>query len=144
MRLLEAGVWIKQWRMRSLLLFAAVGLLAACGDPDEATREALAAAGEEAEAAGRIECAVEGAASFDRVCLVERATGDEGSILTLRHPSGGFRRLLVTTDGRGVIAADGADEAEVTIIADNRIEVALAGDRYRLPATVKATPRQEP
>jgi hypothetical protein len=35
------------------------------------------------------------------------------------------------------VAADGADRAIVTIVADNQIEVALAGDRYRLPATVK-------
>jgi hypothetical protein len=70
---------------------------------------------------------------------VERVQGPEGTTLTIHHPDGGFRRLLVATDGRGVIAADGADQAVVSVVADNRIEVALAGDRYRLPATVKGT-----
>lgn len=58
-------------------------------------------------------------------------------MLTVRHPDGAFHRLLVTKDGRGVIAADGAETAVVTIIANGEIEVALGGDRYRLPATVK-------
>ena len=57
--------------------------------------------------------------------------------ITIRAPSGSFRRLLVTTDGRGVVAADGADPALVTPIAADRIQVAIAGDRYLLPATVK-------
>jgi hypothetical protein len=72
---------------------------------------------------------------------MERMSGPDGTILTMRHPSGGFRRLLVTRDGRGVVAADGADPAAVAVIADNRIEVTVAGDRYRLPATVKAGAR---
>ncbi|HEY0116883.1 MAG TPA: hypothetical protein VGB54_14305, partial [Allosphingosinicella sp.] len=41
-----------------------------------------------------------------------------------------------TRDGRGVVAADGAERAEVTIIADDMIEVAIAGDSFRLPARV--------
>ncbi len=112
-------------------------LLAGCGDPNEATREALAAAEEKAANDGLVECAPMGAERFERVCTVERVKGLEGTTLTIRHPDGGFRRLLVATDGRGVVAADGADEARVSVIADDRIEVELAGDRYRLPATVK-------
>jgi hypothetical protein len=114
-------------------------LLGACGDLGEATEQALAEAGKKAADDGRLECATEGAASFERVCTMERVSGPEGTTLTIRHPSGGFRRLLVTTDGRGVVAADGADPALVSIVADNQIEVAVAGDRYRLPATVKAS-----
>lgn len=115
--------------MRTLPL-AALLVLAACGDPDQ---EALAVTSDD----GRIECAVDGTQAFSRVCAVERTTGGEGVILTLRHPSGGFRRFLVTSDGRGVVAADGAMPAAVSVIAGDRIEVAVAGDRYRLPATVK-------
>lgn len=103
----------------------------------------LLAAGCEAEQpppepeSDRVECALAGAAQFERVCGLERLAGDEGLVLTLRAPNGGFRRLLVTRDGRGVVAADGAEPARVSVIGDNRIEVAIAEDRYRLPATIK-------
>ena len=119
------------------LVLAPLLLLAACSDPNEATNEALAASEEKAADDGRVLCAPEGAESFERVCALERVKGPEGTTLTIRHPSGGFRRLLVTTDGRGVVAADGADPAIVTIVEDDQIEVSIAGDRYRLPATVK-------
>lgn len=118
---------------RRLLIPLALALPAACGDPDAGRKEALAAAAEDSD---RIECATEGAAGFERVCTIERSEGPDGLILTLRSPSGGFRRLLVTKDGRGVVAADGADPALVSVISDDRIEVGIAGDRYRLPARV--------
>ena len=85
----------------------------------------------------RIACAVDGAAALEPACGIERSSGPEGTSLTVRHPSGAFRRLLITTDGRGVVAADGADPALVTLTSQNRIEVAVAGDRYLLPATIK-------
>ena len=125
--------------MRTPLAFAALLGLAACGDPGRATQEALDAS---AEADDRIPCAVEGENDFEDVCTVERAAGEGGLVLTLRHPSGGFRRLLVTEDGRGVVAADGADPAVVSVIDDDRIEVTIAGDQYRLPATIKGDARQ--
>lgn len=116
-------------------------LLAACSDPDQGTEEALAGGEKKAAEDGRIECAAEGAAAFQRICTMERIQGPDGASLIIRHPSGGFRRLLVTTDGRGVVAADGADQASVSIVSDGLIEVSLAGDRYRLPATVKGGSR---
>ena len=36
-----------------------------------------------------------------------------------------------------IVAADGAEKAVVTTINPREIEVSLAGNRYRLPATVK-------
>ena len=120
--------------MRVRPLLPLILLAAGCGDADEARRRALA---EAAEGAGKIECATGGAAAFAPVCTVERTSSAEGLILTIRSPSGSFRRLLVTNDGRGVVAADGADPANVSVSGDNRIEVAIADDRYRLPATVK-------
>ena len=81
-----------------------------------------------------IDCALAGAEAFERACIVER--GADGT-LTIRHPDGGFRRLTIADDGRGVIAADGAAEAEVEVIAGNRIEVTIGRDRYRLPATIR-------
>lgn len=124
--------------MKSSFSAAALLMLAACGDPGKATEDALAGSADEASQDERIECATDGATSLERVCRVERLTGPDGTTLIVRHPSGAFRQLLVATDGRGVIAADGADPAHVKIIAGDRIEVALAGDRYRLPATVKS------
>ena len=112
------------------LALAGFLLLAACGGAEESEGGAPAPATE------TIECAVAGAA-FEKACTVERVSGAEGLTLVVRSPSGSFRRLLVTTDGRGVVAADGAEAATVTPLSDSRIEVAIAGDRYRLPATVK-------
>lgn len=133
--------------MRTFSALLAASLLAACGTragDDDASAgggdpllEAEAAAQQQREANGQIACAVGGEADFDAVCTVEQFQGEEGLILTLRHPDGGFRRLLVTGDGRGVVAADGAEPAIVTPLAENRIEVSIADDRYRLPATVR-------
>ncbi|NNC72158.1 MAG: hypothetical protein HKN78_04695 [Sphingomonadaceae bacterium] len=99
--------------------------------------EAEAAARAELAESGLVNCAVGGESGFRPVCTIEQVQSDEGVILTLRHPDGGFRRLLVTNDGRGVIAADGAEPAEVTPMSGNQIEVVIADDRYRLPATVR-------
>jgi hypothetical protein len=110
--------------MRILLLAL---LAAACGaEPDRA-----------ASTNERVDCATAGAEAFERVCTVERTSGGEGLLLTIRAPAGGFRRLLVTRDGRGVVAADGAEPATVKVIAPDRIEVAIGRDRYRLPATIR-------
>lgn len=87
--------------------------------------------------ADRIACRTGGASDFADVCTIERTSDAAGQLLTIRHPDGGFRRLRVATDGRGVIAADGAEPAVVTVNGDAGIDVALGGDAYRLPATVK-------
>jgi len=119
-----------------LLLLA----LAACGERN-ADKDTLANVEAKQRAAadddGLIECAAKGTNAFTRSCTVDRTDSDQGLVLTLRHDDGAFHRLLVTKDGRGVIAADGAEKAVVTILGPGRIEVALSGDRYRLPATVK-------
>ena len=120
--------------MKRRILLALILLPVGCGDPDSARRQALA---EAAEQAGKVDCATGGTSVFAPVCTVERTSSAEGLVLTIRSPSGSFRRLLVTRDGRGVVAADGADPANVSLIDGGRIEVAIAGDRYRLPATVK-------
>jgi len=98
---------------------------------------ALAQASSDAEDDGRIVCAPAGNAAFSRQCTLDRAQTAEGLVLTVHKPDGGFRRLQVVKDGRGVIAADGAEPAKVTIVENNQIEVAIGGDRFRLPATIK-------
>lgn len=86
---------------------------------------------------GMVYCATAGETGFRPDCTLERTQSEEGQILTIRHPDGGFRRLLVTNDGRGVIAADGAEPAQISPLSQGEIEVAIADDRYRLPATVR-------
>lgn len=109
-------------------------MLSACGDRGTETGAA--------PAADTIMCAVSGATDFESVCQLEQSQTDAGLLLTVRHPGGGFRRLQVVQDGRGVIAADGADAATVTLNGINEIEVMVAGDTYRLPATAKTPPEK--
>jgi hypothetical protein len=122
----------------ALLLLATAG----CGRSADqlantaALDHAEAQAQAEAEDDGRVLCA-RGGAALEQTCTVEQTQGSDGLVLTLRHPDGGFRRLKVTRDGRGVVAADGADAARVAVIGPGVIEVTVGTDRYRLPATVK-------
>jgi hypothetical protein len=122
--------------MRQLGAFVGFLLLAACGGaPDNGDlAEAEARGSREAAANGRIECALEGAKLFDRTCTVEEMSGVDGTVLVVGRPNVGYRRLQITTDGRGVVSADGAEPAKVTIVGDGMIEVAIGNDRYRLPA----------
>ena len=126
-----------------LLAAGAVLLLAACGDRAPRTADTNVLAQVEAEQAraagddGSILCD-RGQGALARSCTVEQTQTDRGLILTVRHADGGFHRLLVTRDGRGVIAADGAEPARVTIPDATSIDVAIGGSRYRLPATIKS------
>ena len=117
-------------RSRYALLGCALFLASACGQTGSAGQAG-------AEPDNRIESRLAYSAPFDRVCTIEDGESDAGRTLVVRKPDGGFRRLLVARDGRGVVAADGAERAQVTIIADDRIEVAIGGDTFRLPATVR-------
>ena len=109
----------------------AVLLLAGCGSNPGSTGGATAAK----DTGERVACA-HGAVALTKDCVVERTTGERGLVLTLRHPDGAFRRLLVTKDGRGVVAADGSQPARVSVEGEG-IAVAIGGDHYLLPATVK-------
>ena len=119
---------------------SAMLLLTACGQQATDTKVLAKVEAEQSVAAaddGRIQCALDGAAAFARVCLLDRQDTVDGLVLIARHPDGGFHRLLVTKDGRGVVAADGAEPAQVTLIGRDEIEVAIGNDHYRLPATVR-------
>lgn len=122
--------------MRTLGGIAGLLLLAACGGaPDNGDlAEAEARGSRDAAEDGRIECALEGAKLFDRTCTVEEISGPDGTVLVVGRANVGYRRLQITTDGRGVVSADGAEPAKVTIVGDGVIEVAIDSDRYRLPA----------
>lgn len=129
----------KRSAMTRHLPLALLPLLAACNAPpseNAAFTRAIAEANAQAEDDGRILCAGSGS-DFARTCTVDRTQSKDGLILTVRRPDGGFHRLLAVKDGRGLVAADGAEAAKVTIVGDGQIEVAIGGDRFRLPATIK-------
>ena len=135
--------------MRTSSILALALILGACGEkssredapgaPPEvkSLAQAEAAAKQQRDDDGMVACAIAGATQFSRTCQIERNQEARGLVLTIRHPDGGFRRLLVTKDGRGVVAADGSEPAVVTPISPKEIEVVLAGNRYRLGATVR-------
>lgn len=81
--------------------------------------------------ADRIECAIGGAEGFTRDCSIER--GNDGATFTLHHGDGGFRRFSITADG-AIAAADGAESAMSSHLADGRVQLEIGGDRYRLSA----------
>ena len=110
-------------------IFSALALLmlASCGAAPVAENKV-----EQAKAEDRIECAIQGASDFTRDCAVERG---DGTMLTLRHSDGGFRRLTLEADGT-IDTADGADPVTVQTMTDGRSEITVGSDRYRLPATL--------
>jgi hypothetical protein len=79
----------------------------------------------------QIDCAIGGMPDFTKDCAIERS---DGTMLTLRHRDGGFRRLTLEPDGT-IDTADGADGITVQTLSDGRTEVTVGADRYRLPAS---------
>jgi hypothetical protein len=126
-------------RIFSLLLV----VLVVTGCNREADNQALAATEaqqvRDAATSGRIFCALGGASGFRLDCTMDRMTSTDGTVLVLGRDDAGFRRFRITNDGRGVVAADGAEQARVTVIDNGMIEVAVAQDRYRLPATIRTS-----
>ena len=121
-------------RIASALLPFVLVLSAAC---EKQPADPVIAA---ADHAAHVSCALANVNDFKPTCTIEKIVSSDGLALVMHHPDGGFRRLIVTTDGRGVIAADGAQDARVSIVDPATIEVAVDTDRYRLPATVKGQP----
>lgn len=118
------------------MALAAAVLLAACSGPDLGDTATPAPKPTAAAADDTIDCAVGGAADFQRNCKVDEAETDGTKILVVHHPDGGFRRFELLTDGHGVATADGAEEAQTSVV-NGQLEVAVGGDRYRFPATIR-------
>jgi hypothetical protein len=110
-----------------VIMISATGSLTAC------SRQADAG---DVTGAEPIPCRAFAAAAPSADCTVERMATPEGTALTVRNPDGSFRRLLMVGDGRGVIAADGAEPAVVRPGDAKSIDVAIGGMVYRLPARV--------
>lgn len=112
--------------------------LAACGgNSAEDLKNAEDDVDEAAALDGKIECALAGSQAFQRNCTTEQIASNDGKILVIRHPDGGFRRFNILTDGRGLAPADGFDETKISLLSDGIIEVSSGDDRYRLPAQIK-------
>lgn len=114
--------------MSRISAFLALSLAVAACSPGDAAGQAQADAG-----AQSIECAIGPGAQFGPGCLVERGEAEGATVLTVRHPDGGFRRFEQLADGRGLAAFDGADPVEQELTGE-LLEVRVAGDRYRFPA----------
>ena len=114
--------------MRIAAVLLSLGLVS-CGEGEES-------AAKEPPRGEAIECAIGGAEQFERTCRMEMREDESGLTLTIRNALGGFRRILLPRDNSGAVAADGAERTRVTILPDDRVEVAIGGDRYRLPATI--------
>lgn len=115
-------------------LLVATLALAGCSEAPSTPEESGALAGGDES---RLSCALGEEVEFTESCDVERVQNGDKRELVMRHPDGGFRRFEIVTDGRGLIAADGSEEAVVTPLSDGRIQLSVGNDRYRLPATVK-------
>ncbi|MBD3728564.1 MAG: hypothetical protein IE933_02545 [Sphingomonadales bacterium] len=84
-----------------------------------------------------IDCAIGPGGTFGPDCKVEQVQEGDAQLLVVRHPDGSFRRFVLLADGRGLAVADGADEAALDY-RNGMLEVTVAGDRYRFPATDKS------
>ena len=122
--------------MRSALF--TVLLLVACGSAEQpAVQSNGAAAPSLGQVDNRIDCRPAGQAAFTRTCTIETSDAPEGRILTVRKAEGGFRRLRIASDGTGIVAADGAEPAHVSLAPDQRLDVEIGGDHFLLPARIR-------
>lgn len=114
-------------------LLPAVVLVTACSAQPEDQTTNGAAAPAPGQPDRRIECRIDGAVEFQRICSQEWVTGPDGQILILRKPDGGFRRLRATNDIRYFVAADGAEQANAIALRHGVIQITIGGDQFRLP-----------
>lgn len=108
--------------VRAAFLFAALVALTACSRTDDAIR------------GDSIACGI-GGASFAQGCRLERIGVGKSALFVAHHPDGGFRRLLLSADGKGLAPADGADEAS-SVVHKDAIELRVGQDRYLIPLSL--------
>ena len=118
------------WFTVAALAIIGLGVLAACSSSQNAPPPA-------AEGGERIACALAGAQAFADDCAVDRMDAGGALSLVVRHPDGSFRRFAVVKDGRGLVVADGAEQAR-TSLQDDKLAVTVGQDRYLFPAKIKS------
>jgi hypothetical protein len=119
MRVERRAGWLPRASIATAIL-----LLPACGSSDDAIP------GEP------IDCRPTSAGKFERICTIQRTDSPDGRVIVARAPDGGFRRFLIVRDGRGVIAADGAEPVAVRPGDAAHVDVTAGDMVYRLPAKV--------
>ncbi|MBH5322778.1 hypothetical protein [Aurantiacibacter sediminis] len=87
---------------------------------------------EDQSAGTPVACAIGGAPNFADDCTMERADREGERLVIVRHPDGVFRRFEIGVPERGLITADGVEQAAVER-RDGFVEVRVGADRYRLP-----------
>ncbi len=83
------------------------------------------------EGAEPLLCALEGEGDWSDDCRLETARVGGANVLVIRHPDGGFRRLVERGDG--FASVDGFETAR-SEIRDGRIYVTIGNDKYNFPA----------
>lgn len=111
----------------ALLVGLAAILVAACNEAEGVTPTS-------STSGTMIDCSLGGAGGYGRDCTMERVEQDGSSFVIVRHPDGAFRRFELGVPGRGLITADGVQEAEV-INRGGYVEVRVGSDRYHLPVS---------
>jgi hypothetical protein len=88
-----------------------------------------------------VPCALAGAKEFKQDCLIERSSKGGKQFVVVRHPDGGFRRLVVIDGGKRYASADGAESAEV-VANGKEVEVTVEDDHYLFPAPGANAPQR--
>ena len=109
--------------VRTAIVLAAFTTLAACSPRGDELR------GEP------IECAIGPAGKLEKSCTIGHIGKGASAQLVVHHPDDGFRRFVLTPDGKGLMPADGAGTATSTI-TKGTIDVTIEQDRYRIPAAM--------
>ena len=122
----------KRFVFASLSVLALSEILTACSDEPKQAVGGTEPAAIVANAAQIVPCALQGATAYVSECAVERHSEDGKTVLVIRHPDGGFRRLEELDGGRSYASADGADKTEVAVDKD-RLAITVEQDHYLMP-----------
>ena len=118
-------------RISSSLVIAAASLTLEACDSAASTAPSPNAVASASPSGPAITCATGGSTSLGPGCLLERLPG--GTQLVLYHPDGGFRRLTRNPESGALVASDDAELLVVEERSADMVQLAVAGDRYRIP-----------
>ena len=82
------------------------------------------------EGAEPVLCALEGEGEWSEDCRLETARVGGANVFVIRHPDGGFRRLVERGDG--FASVDGFETAR-SEVRNGRIYVTIGNDSYNFP-----------